>query len=121
MLAISLRYLLLVIGLIAGSIEAGAQDTAYTPADADGNIVVVLQNHVFSPAEIHIPAGEGAQLLIKNLDATADEFDSSALKIEKVIAGKSSSLVKLRALDKGSYPFVGEYHSQTAKGVVIVQ
>jgi hypothetical protein len=106
--------------VITASVGAFAQD-AYTPADADGNIVVTLQNHIFSPAEIRIPEGKGAQLVIKNLDATADEFDSSALKVEKVIAGRSSGVIKLRALGKGSYPFIGEYHSQTAKGVIIVQ
>jgi hypothetical protein len=121
MQAIPLRSLLLAIGVIAGSLAASAQDTAYTPADADGNIVITLQNHLFNPAEIRIPAAKATQLLINNLDATADEFDSPSLKVEKVIAGKSSGLVKLHALNKGSYPFVGEYHSQTAKGTVVVQ
>jgi plastocyanin len=119
----SLKPLLIGAGMIASPMQVGAQDApaTYTPTNADGDIVVTLQNHVFSPAEIHVPAGKRTQLLVKNLDATADEFDSSALKVEKVIAGKSSGIVRLRALDKGSYPFIGEYHSDTAKGVVIAQ
>ena len=58
-------------------------------------------------------------LTIKNEDATAEEFDSSALKIEKVIAGGTYGTVRLRPLGPGRYPFMGEYHSATAQGVVI--
>jgi hypothetical protein len=29
--------------------------------------------------------------------------------------------VRLRALTPGKYPFMGEYHSETAQGVVIAQ
>ena len=38
-----------------------------------------------------------------------------------MIAGGKSGVVRLRPLDKGSYPFVGEYHDDTAKGVVIAE
>jgi len=37
------------------------------------------------------------------------------------VAGKSEGVLRLRALDPGSYPFVGEYNSDTAKGVVIAE
>jgi hypothetical protein len=94
---------------------------SYTPANADGQIEVVLQNHRFSPAEIHVPANTRTVLLIKNMDDTADEFDSSSLKVEKVIAGGGQGTVRLRALPPGSYPFMGEFHSDTAQGVVIAE
>jgi plastocyanin len=94
---------------------------AYTPTNADGQIEVILKNHRFVPAEIHVPAGKRVQLLIKNQDSTADEFDSSALKVEKVIGGGTEGTVRLRALDPGRYPFVGEFHAETANGVVIAE
>ena len=68
-----------------------------------------------------VPAGKPAVLNIKNEDATAEEFDSSALKIEKVIGGGNEGTVRLRPLDPGRYPFMGEYHSDTAQGVVIAE
>jgi len=49
----------------------------------------------------------------------AEEFESHDLKIEKVIAGGTSGTVRLRPLDPGRYPFVGEYHEDTAKGVIV--
>ena len=84
-------------------------------------VTVTLKDHQFSPAEIRVPAGQPVVLEVHNLDATAEEFDSSALKVEKVIAGGQQGSIHLRPLDKGKYPFMGEFHSDTAKGVVIAQ
>jgi hypothetical protein len=92
-----------------------------TPADEKGRLVVTIENHLFRPAEIHVRASERTQILVRNLDSTAEEFDSTALKVEKVIAGRSEGVVRLRGLDPGTYPFVGEYHADTAKGVVIAE
>ncbi len=91
------------------------------PAFADDPIAVTLQNHKFSPAQIHVKANTPSVIALTNRDATAEEFDSTALKIEKVVAGNSSGNVRLRALAPGKYPFMGEYHSDTAQGVVIAE
>ncbi|MBI3675033.1 MAG: cupredoxin domain-containing protein [Proteobacteria bacterium] len=84
-------------------------------------IPVTLKDHRFTPAEIHVPANKPALLTIKNDDDSADEFDSSSLGVEKVIAGHASGNVRLRPLPPGRYPFMGEYHSSTAQGVVIAE
>ena len=92
-----------------------------SPGDADEvqNIPVTLKDHQFTPSEIHVPQGKPVMLTITNADATAEEFDSSALKVEKVIAGGTYGTVRLRPLGPGRYPFMGEYHPDTAKGVVV--
>jgi hypothetical protein len=56
-----------------------------------------------------------------NEDSTTEEFDSKALKVEKVVAGNSTGNVHLRPLSPGRYPFMGEFHSATAQGVVIAE
>jgi hypothetical protein len=96
---------------------------ASAPAFADDPVTIALtiQNHVWSPAEIHVPAGRRVVLSVKNLDATAEEFDSTALKVEKVIAGGGDGTVRIRALEPGRYEFMGEYHADTAQGVVIAE
>jgi hypothetical protein len=53
------------------------------------------------------------------MDGAAEEFDSAALKVEKVVPGHESGSVRLRPLAPGRYPFMGEYHADTARGVVI--
>jgi hypothetical protein len=91
------------------------------PAFADDPIPVTLQGHKFSPAEIHVKANTPTVIALSNKDATAEEFDSTALQVEKVVAGNSSGNVRLRALAPGRYPFMGEYHATTAQGVVVVK
>ena len=51
----------------------------------------------------------------------AEEFESSVLKVEKVIAGNSRGTVRIGPLAPGRYPFIGEFHEATAKGVVIAE
>ena len=84
-------------------------------------IELTIKDHRFNPSEIHISAHTPIVLTIKNEDPIAEEFDSAALKVEKVIAGGGTGMVRLRPLKTGSYPFIGEYHSETAQGIVIVE
>jgi hypothetical protein len=90
-------------------------------AFAAGPIPVTLKDHKFTPAQITVPANQPTVIHLTNQDATAEEFDSTALKVEKVVAGNSEGDVHVRPLDPGKYPFMGEYHSATAQGVVIVK
>jgi len=91
------------------------------PAFADGPIPVSLKNHRFTPATIHVKAGVPNVIALTNNDDAAEEFDSTSLKVEKVVASHSSGNVRLRPLSPGKYPFMGEYHSETAQGVVIAE
>jgi hypothetical protein len=97
-----------------------ALSAGYSMAD-DASIPVLLKDHKFAPAEIHVKANAAAIIVLTNDDPTAEEFDSTALKIEKVVAGHSAGNVRLRPLAPGRYPFMGEYHSDTAKGVVVAE
>jgi hypothetical protein len=100
-------------------LSTGVASTVTAGADDVPNIPVSLKDHQFTPSEIHVPQGKPVILTITNADPTAEEFDSSALKVEKVIAGGTYGIVRLRPLGPGRYPFMGEYHSDTAKGVVV--
>jgi len=82
---------------------------------------LVIRDHRFEPAEIRVPAGKRVSLYVANEDATPEEFDSAALKVEKVIAGKSKALVRIGPLAAGRYEFIGEFHADTAKGAVIAE
>jgi Cupredoxin-like domain len=80
---------------------------------------ITIRHHRFEPSEIHMPAGRRILLTVVNADPLSEEFDSTALKIEKVIAGRSEGSVRLQPVDPGRYPFIGEYHADTARGVLI--
>jgi len=88
-------------------------------ADEPTQVELIIKDHRFTPAEIHVPAGKPTIITVRNQDETAEEFDSTALKIEKVVAGGTYGTVRLRPLGAGQYPFMGEYHADTAQGVVI--
>jgi len=93
---------------------------ASTPAPGQ-EFNLVIRNHKFEPAEIRVPAGKRVSIYVSNEDATPEEFDSTALKVEKVIPGKSKGLVRIGPLDPGRYEFIGEFNADTAKGVVIAE
>ncbi|HKB95926.1 MAG TPA: cupredoxin domain-containing protein [Rhizomicrobium sp.] len=92
-----------------------------TPVMADEPIVVHLKNHKFSPAVIKVKANKPAMIILYNDDDSADEFDSSSLKIERVVPGHNKGNIRLRALSPGKYPFMGEFHAATAQGMVIAE
>jgi hypothetical protein len=92
------------------------------PALADAPpIVVHLKNHRFTPSTIKVKANKPAMIILYNDDDSADEFDSSSLKIERVVPGHNKGNIRLRALAPGKYPFMGEFHAATAQGVVIAE
>jgi plastocyanin len=82
---------------------------------------ITIRAHRFEPAGLHVPAGKRILLTIVNADALSEEFDSKALKVEKVIAGASQGVVRIGPLNPGHYNFIGEYHEETAKGTVIAE
>ncbi|HLY04985.1 MAG TPA: cupredoxin domain-containing protein [Rhizomicrobium sp.] len=87
----------------------------------DALIPLTLKDHKFAPAEIHVKANAPAQILLTNEDSSSEEFDSSALHVEKVVPGGQKGIVRLRPLAPGRYSFMGEFHSDTAEGVVIAE
>ena len=88
---------------------------------ADVPTTLTLTNHKFTPGVIRVKANQPNQILFVNNDDTAEEFDSSSLKVEKVVGGHGQGVVRIRPLAPGKYPFMGEYHSETALGYVIAE
>lgn len=84
-------------------------------------VTLTIKNHRFTPAEIHVKADTPSEFTIVNQDSTVEEFDSTSLKVEKVVSGDAEGTVRIRPLAAGRYPFMGEYHSETAQGVVVAE
>ena len=99
---------------------AAAISLAPAPVRAD-DLTLTITDHKFTPTEIKVPANQRVMITVVNNDDTAEEFDSVALKVEKVVPGKSKGVVRIGPLKPGSYPFIGEFHEATAKGVVIAE
>ena len=53
-----------------------------------------------------------------NQDASTEEFDSHDLKVEEIIPPGGRINVTVGPLKRGIYHFMGEFHPQTAQGMV---
>ena len=84
-------------------------------------INVVIEGHKFTPDRIEVPAGNKVTLFVENKDATPEEFESGALRIEKVIPGKSKATIFVGPLKAGEYKFAGEFNPTSAHGVIVAK
>jgi hypothetical protein len=90
-------------------------------ADDPVAIELKLKGHKFEPSEIKAPAGKPIVITLKNEDDAVEEFESTALRVEKIVTKGGTITIKLKPLAAGRYPFEGEYHAKTAQGVLIVE
>jgi hypothetical protein len=109
-----MRSLLILLGVAALVMVAPAALRA-------DDLTITIKDHTFSPSELKVPANKRVEITVINDDATPEEFESKPMKVEKVIPGKSKGVVRIGPLKAGRYPFVGEFHEATAKGVVIAE
>jgi heme/copper-type cytochrome/quinol oxidase subunit 2 len=74
----------------------------------------------FQPSQVSAPADKPITFRIKNLDAKAMEFESTSLRVEKVVAAGSEGVVNVRALKPGRYEFYDDFNDK-ARGALTVQ
>jgi hypothetical protein len=91
------------------------------PVRGEDPYTLTIKDHRFSPAELRVPVGQKVQVHIQNRDATPEEFESYELNREKVVPGGQEVVMYLGPLDRGRYPFFGDFHRDTATGVVVAQ
>lgn len=93
-----------------------------TPALAELAVYpIAIKDHKFEPTTVEIPAGQKVKLLVKNMDDSAEEFESHDFKREKIIPGGAEMPIIVGPLDAGEYEFFGEFHPDTAQGKLIVK
>jgi plastocyanin len=108
-------------GISAALIAAALMTAPVAAADEAVAIGLTLKDHKFEPAEIKAPAGKPIAITLRNQDDAVEEFDSNALRTEKIVTKGGTIVIKLKPLAPGRYPFQGEYHAQTAQGVLIIE
>ncbi len=92
-----------------------------TASLADEPYALSIRDHRFDPERLTVPAGKQVRLEITNADATPEEFESRELNSEKVIPGGSTAFLLVGPLDPGEYSFLGEFHEDTAQGVIVAE
>ena len=81
---------------------------------------MTYSNGEFQPSELRAPADKPITVRVKNLDAKAMEFESKALRVEKVVAAKSEGVLNVRAMKPGRYEFYDDFNEK-ARGALVVQ
>jgi uncharacterized cupredoxin-like copper-binding protein len=80
------------------------------PALAQEKVSLAIRDDGFAPAEIEVPAGKKIELAIKNEQKSAAEFESHALRREKVIPPGATATIYVGPLQPGRYEFFDEFH-----------
>jgi heme/copper-type cytochrome/quinol oxidase subunit 2 len=95
---------------------------AVSPSQAQQTteLQVTYSNGQFQPRELRAPADKPVTFRVRNLDGKAMEFESTSLRVEKVVAAKSEGIINVRALKPGRYEFYDDFNDK-ARGALIVQ
>jgi len=109
---------LLVLLLGAGALLAPGPSRARAE---DPSFPLTIREHRFEPAELQVPAGVKVRLIVRNADATVEEFESYSLHREKVVPGGGEITVLIGPLSPGTYDFFGDFNPQTAQGRIVVK
>ena len=104
--------------LAAALLSMTVASAGYT---ADDEVMLVIKNHRFEPAEVRVRANQRIRLIVHNQDSSPEEFESHALNREKVIPAGAKATIFIGPLKPGRYEFVGEFHEATAKGAVVAE
>lgn len=104
-----------VVGIRVGALATGMGAAQALAADA---VTLTLKDHRFDPVEVTVAAGVRFRIEVVNQDQTPAEFESSELRIEKIIVPGGRITVMAGPLKPGLYRFFDEYHPDTATGTL---
>jgi hypothetical protein len=107
----SLRGLVALCALALGAGPVGADDIA--------TYEIVLKDHAFKPAEIHVPTGKPFLVLVRNASEVADEFEMLIPSVEKGLQPGDSVRIRMRPLGVGRFAFFGESDPDNEKGAFV--
>jgi hypothetical protein len=81
-------------------------------------VSVVLKDGSIAPTVLEVPAGKRIKIMVSNDGTTPIEFESKALKFEKVLAPGAKSSVVINPLKPGEYGFFDEFHPEATGKIV---
>ncbi|WP_158928774.1 cupredoxin domain-containing protein [Acidisphaera sp. S103] len=100
------------VAVLAGVVSLGGTAMAADP------ISLTLKDHHFTPTDVTAPANERFRIQVVNQDPTPSEFESSDLRIEKIVVPGGKITVMAGPLKPGKYAFFDDYNPDQAKGTL---
>lgn len=102
---------LMLAGLMLPSI-AHAQLPTYELSISDGH---------FTPPLLEVPAGQRFKIVLKNVGQGPAEFESTPLRVEKVLSPGVTTFVVIHPLRPGHYPFFDEFNPKLPEGGILAK
>lgn len=102
------------LAVVVALLGAGVAQAQYATVE-----IAVKDKH-FEPAEIHAPTNNRIVIHVTNRDAAAMEFESHALKVEKVVAANGEAILRVGPLKPGRYDFFDDFN-QANRGTLLVE
>ena len=106
--------------VLAAACAIAMFQTSASQAQQTTEIQLTYSKGQFQPSQVSAPADKPISFRIKNLDAKAMEFESTSLRVEKVVAAGSEGIINVRALKPGRYEFYDDFNDK-ARGALTVQ
>ncbi|WP_460136564.1 cupredoxin domain-containing protein [Pseudomonas sp. S1_E04] len=80
-----------------------------------------LKDGHFTPPQLLVKAGERFKIVLKNSGQGPAEFESTPLRVEKVLSPGVTTFVVIHPLQPGLYPFFDEFNPQLPEGSILAQ
>jgi Cupredoxin-like domain len=90
-------------------------------ADELQEVIFTFKDHKVIPDKLTLPAGKKFKFIIKNEDDAAEEFESVRLNREKVVAAHGQIILLVGPLSAGTYDYFGDFHPDTAQGLLTIE
>lgn len=93
----------------------------FASADELGVYNITINDGVFEPQSIDVPAGQRFKIIVKNIGSGPAEFENLSMRVEKVLGAGVESFVVIHPLKPGTYHFVDEFHMDMAGFDIVVK
>ena len=80
-----------------------------------------LQDGHFDPPQLVVKADERFKIVLNNIGQGPAEFESTPLRVEKVLSPGVTTFVVIHPLKPGVYPFFDEFNPQMPEGSILAQ
>lgn len=107
--------------VVAVTILLSAAFPALVPAGELPVIDLTIQAGRFTPHTVIVPAGKKFKLRVTNKGPAVEEFESTDLNREQIVVPGHHIIVFLGPLAPGRYKFFGDFHPNTARGVIVAR
>lgn len=112
----------LLAALFAGLLAAALSGfSGSARAQEEPTFRIVFKDGAITPKRLEVPAKTRFRLELVNENDIPVEFESLELRKEKVLAARSQSVMVIRTLDPGEYPFFDDFRPGSEPALLVAK